>query len=451
MSENTPEQTSSRQSRKSFLVKAGVAAMAAGATIDTQRAIAAPALLHSDASDVTLQFWQLGNLTPEQNKYWQNLATQYSQIRPGVKVQISFIPNYGFAGSNKLTASFAAGVGPDVFVMSPGSLLQYVNNGILAPLDKYLTPADIADFAPNVLKAMKVNGKIYVLKYEMEPLALFYNKKLLDQKGIKPPTTWDEMLAAAKELKTPRMAGLAIETIPDIYQNFTFYPWIWQGGGDVVNSAWTKAAIDGPAGVAALKLFGDIVKNKLCPSKFIVRTFDITILAKGFAAMQQCGMWAPASLAQLYPSFEYGVTQLPHPAGGHPQSIFGGWGVVANSHSKNLDEASRFAAWLGAGTDAGAAKRGSDWVSVVKTDLSPRKSATARQVQSGFFKNPTFDFFLKQVYPTALAEPRFTPELIQAVSKAVQAVQFGGASPQSAASSAAKEINAYLKTYKGAH
>jgi hypothetical protein len=77
------------------------------------------------------------------------------------------------------------------------------------------------------------------------------------------------MIDVALKLKTPRRAGIAIETIPDYYQNFTFYPFIWQGGGNVIDNAWKHAEIDSPAGAAALQLWGDLVhKYKVSPPKF---------------------------------------------------------------------------------------------------------------------------------------------------------------------------------------
>jgi len=436
--------------RKDFLAKAGaVAAGAAGLAALGARPVAAagaPTLLRR--SKITLQYWRLGNDTPAQMTYWQSLAAQYSKVNPDVTVKVVFVPNY--QGANTLTAAFAGGVGPDVFISSPGDLLRYLNLGLAQPLNKYLTPAHIKDFTPSALQAMTVGGKIYYLRYEMEPVALFYDKKLFAEKGLNPPTTWAEMIDTALKLKTPRRAGIVMETTPDAFQNFVFYPWLWQGGGNVVDDAWTHAEIDSPASVAALQLWGDLInKYKVAPTKTITRTSDILLLAKGFTAMQETGSWTVAEASQLYPSFQYGVVPLPHPAHGHTQSVYGGWGFMASAHSKYPADAAHLAVWLSGGVDKAAATRGAEWVSGVKTDLSPRISVSKDMQAAGFFKKYPLNVFQDEVYPTARAEPRYTPEIVTAVSKAIQAVQFGGASGASAAATAAREINAFLKTYKG--
>lgn len=436
--------------RKDFLAKAGaVAAGAAGlAVLGTRPAAAAAAPTLLRRPQITLQYWRLGNDTPAQMAYWQSLAAQYSKINPDVTVKVVFVPNY--QGANTLTAAFAGGVGPDVFISSPGDLLRYLNLGLAQPLDNYLTPAQIKDFTPSALQAMTVGGKIYYLRYEMEPVALFYDKNLFAEKGLKPPTTWAEMIDTALKLKTPRRAGIVMETTPDAFQNFVFYPWLWQGGGNVVDDAWTHAEIDSPAGVAALQLWGDLInKYKVAPTKTITRTSDILLLAKGFTAMQETGSWTVAEASQLYPTFQYGVVPLPHPANGRTQSIYGGWGFMASAHSKYPADAAHLAVWLSGGVDKASAARGAEWVSGVKTDLSPRISVSKEMQASGFFKKYPLNVFQGEVYPTARAEPRYTPEIVTAVSNAIQAVQFGGASGASAAATAAHDINAFLKTYKG--
>jgi len=59
-------------------------------------------------------------------------------------------------------------------------------------------------------------------------------------------------------------------------------------------------------------------------------------------------------------------------------------------------------------------------------------------------------FFVDTVAPTGRGEPRYPPEVIKAISDAIQATQLGGQSADSAASTAAATINTYLSSYSGA-
>ena len=46
------------------------------------------------------------------------------------------------------------------------------------------------------------------------------------------PKTWDELLEVAKKLTNDKRFGVLFETTPGYYQNFTWYPFMWQGGGE---------------------------------------------------------------------------------------------------------------------------------------------------------------------------------------------------------------------------
>ena len=45
------------------------------------------------------------------------------------------------------------------------------------------------------------------------------------------PKTWDQTLAVAEKLTGKDRYGVMFETLPGYYQNFTWYPFLWQGDG----------------------------------------------------------------------------------------------------------------------------------------------------------------------------------------------------------------------------
>jgi multiple sugar transport system substrate-binding protein len=98
-----------------------------------------------------------------------------------------------------------------------------------------LTEDIIADFLPETIEAVTVGGEIYALPLEMEPVAIFYNKAAFEEKGISQPQDWAELKEAAAKLKTADRYGIIVEVAPGYYQNFTWYPFLWTAGGDVVD------------------------------------------------------------------------------------------------------------------------------------------------------------------------------------------------------------------------
>src|SRR6266508_3069727 len=101
---------------------------------------------------------------------------------------------------------------------------------------------------------------------EVEPMAMYYDLDAWDEAGLTDadvPQTWEQLLDVAKKLTTDERFGVLFETIPGYYQNFTWYPFMWMGGGDAVAPDQKSSKFDSPGTVAALKFWQDAIKAKV--------------------------------------------------------------------------------------------------------------------------------------------------------------------------------------------
>ena len=92
--------------------------------------------------------------------------------------------------------------------------------GALAPLDAVADVKLFQDtFYPIQKEEFVRDGKTIAYLCGMTSSAMFYNKKLFDEAGLKPPTTYAELLDVAKKLtKAPNQYGIGIPTadqVPD--------------------------------------------------------------------------------------------------------------------------------------------------------------------------------------------------------------------------------------------
>jgi multiple sugar transport system substrate-binding protein len=75
----------------------------------------------------------------------------------------------------------------------------------LVPLDdlfaKYSEKYKLGDLDESMVKAMSYEGKMYGVPMQAQTHVLAYRKDLFDKNGITPPTTFEEMKAAAKKLQ----------------------------------------------------------------------------------------------------------------------------------------------------------------------------------------------------------------------------------------------------------
>jgi len=399
-----------------------------------------PAIIKARAAGAPLSFWQFyapGGAVPSQSQWFQDAVKSWNDTHD-VKVELKYIPNGEYMNGSELPTAFASGEGPDIFIISPGDFLRYYNGKVLQDLSPYIDAHTQADFSPGVIASRKVGDKIYGVPMEVEPMAMYYRKDFFDKAGLSEgdlPNTWEQLLELGKKLTTADRFGLLFETTPGYYQNFTWYPFLWQGHGDF-QAADGKSALNAPATVQALKFWQDAIKSGAAPRKPLGGgAWDIVPnLGSGYCAMQNCGIWGISAMKAGAKDVPYGVFKLPTPPGGKYITVGGGWAFVANARGKNPDMAGQFCAWALASSSADSVKRMLDWCTVAKSDMPPRQSvldAGKSEFNSGMMK-----IFTDQIYPSIRSEPRVPPQVYKIISDAIQACQLNGADPASQAAMA---------------
>lgn len=406
------------------------------------------------AQDAPLKFWQFyapGGQVASQVTWFEKTVADWNASHEQ-KVELEFVPNSEYINGTKLATSFASGEGPDIFLISPGDFLRYYNGGVLHDLTPYIDAAAQADFPESVIGTRKVGGKIYGVPMEVEPMAMYYSIKAFEDAGLNEndvPKTWEELLEVGKKLTTSERFGVLFETNPGYYQNFTWYPFLWQGGGEF-QGVDGKSAFDSPATVQALKLWQDAVKLGVAPRQVLGYGANDVVanLASGYAAIQNVGIWAISAMQNNAKDFPYGIFKLPTPANGKYVTVGGGWAFVANAKGKNPDSAAEFCAWALASMDQGSIDRVVNWCTVGKSDMPPRDSAL--KAGGSVFSLGKMEVFSKEIHPGTRGEPRLPPEVYKIISDAIQQTQLNGADPQATATTASRQIDAFLASYGGA-
>lgn len=220
---------------------------------------------------------------------------------PEAKVQLESVPQeYG----PKLLTQFAAGTAPDVFQVGDGDVSTFAAQGVLEPLDPYITgdnPLDMGVFFPGVAAIGKVGDQTYLLTKDYSPLVLFYNKKLFDAAGVAYPTaewTWEDMRSAAMKLtdSSKTQWGLMIpNSWGDPLWSRGISPLIYQNGGSIISDdgKTTTGHLNSPETVAALQFYVDLfLTDKVSPTKADVESLAGTdLFQNGNVAMQWTGRW----------------------------------------------------------------------------------------------------------------------------------------------------------------
>jgi multiple sugar transport system substrate-binding protein len=411
------------------------------------------------AATKTLSFWQFyapsRQVLTNQSKWFEDCVKGWNTTHD-VKVNLEFVPVQDYIGGAKVQTAFASGQGPDIFIISPGDFLRYYNGGVLVDLTSYMEDAAKKDFFRNVMETRIVDEKIYGVPIDVVPLAMFYSLKAFAEAGLSEsdiPKTWDQFLEIAHKLTKGDRFGCLFQTAPGVYQNLTWYPFMWQGGGDITTPDGKHSAFASPATVQALKFWQDAIQQNVAPRTALGSNDGgdvVANLASGFCAMQNAGVWGVSNLRDNAKDFQYGVFPLPLPPSGQQRTILGGWAFVANANGKNPEEAAKFCVWAVGSMQDDSVQRVVDWCTKANSMVPPRKSALEKATTEGGFSSAPMKLFKDLTLLSGRSEPRVPPDVYKAVSDTIQACQLIGADPKRAAEEGSQQIETFLSGYAGA-
>ena len=136
-----------------------------------------------------------------------------------------------------------------------------------APLEpliasEYTAPDwEIGDFFPNILNIHRQSGQLLGIPISTEVQALFFNKAMLEAKGIAPPRTLESLMSAAKALNDPAGNVAGFVTRGDGVQAlYTFAPFLFAYGGRWLDEKGKPELTSAPF-INALKYYSDILRS----------------------------------------------------------------------------------------------------------------------------------------------------------------------------------------------
>ncbi len=275
--------------------------------------------------------------------YFEKAATEFEAANPGTDIQIEVVP--WDVLQQKLTTDISGSANADLAIIGTRWLIDYVSEGVAAPLDSYITPDFKARFIDTFLSPSVMDGATYGLPIAASARAMYYNKTLFEQAGIaEPPKNWDEVAAAAEKIKALGgdsygfgLQGKEIET--DVY----FYYAFWSQGGNLIDADGTSG-LDSEAAYKAAEIYKSLIDKGLTePGVTSLNREDVQNLFKqGRVGMMITAPFLSNQIKEEAPDLQYGVTAIP--AG--PTGDRGTYGVTDSiilfENSQNKETAWKF-------------------------------------------------------------------------------------------------------------
>lgn len=238
-------------------------------------------------------------------EYLNSFFAKYSKQHPGVTVkrQSPASPNY----SSLVLSQIASGSAPDLLMVDNPDLASLASAGVLVPLDS-LGKVDTTGINPSNIEETTYKGKLYALSLYTNTIAIFYNKDILREGGVRTlPKTWDEFREDAKKLSSPSHYGFVFsgQTGPG-QSTWQFEPWLWSNGGKLTD-------ISSPRSVQALSFYASLVRDGSAPRDVVnwSQVQPIQEFEAGKAAFCENGLWNIPPMKSQFKNLHWGVLTIP--------------------------------------------------------------------------------------------------------------------------------------------
>ncbi|MFB6839877.1 ABC transporter substrate-binding protein [Streptomyces sp. NPDC056361] len=270
-----------------------------------------------------------------------DIKVTYQTVQPGAK-----------GGYQKMLNAVKAGNAPCLAQVGYETMPSFAAQGALEDVAEHAASSK-RDYQPAAWNAVSLGSAVYGAPVDTGPMALFYNKKLFDSLGLKPPTTWAEYHEAGKKIH----ASDPKRFLSSPYLDYDYAGLAWQAGADwfgVDNDAW-KVSMASAENKKVADYWQGLVEDGLISSAPMYDQAWYTGLGNGDiatvvgavwqagvikgGAKQSAGQWAVAPM----PQWEKGDKKVGN-AGGSATAVLKG--------CKNTAAAWEFAHWLSTDKDA---------------------------------------------------------------------------------------------------
>ncbi|MEV0969400.1 sugar ABC transporter substrate-binding protein [Microtetraspora glauca] len=354
----------------------------------------------------TLTVWRLGAPTEVSDKYMADLGAKFKEVT-GAEAKVQYIPWPD--AQKKWTAALAGGEGPDVTEFGNDQVSAWVQQEALADItDLVKGDPDLQQIPQNLWSYETIDGKVYAAPWGGGTRAVLYRKDWFDKLGLSVPTTWDELVSAAKKIVEKQgkdVDGFAFNGGSDA--NMSLSPFVWSAGGDFASFEGGKwvGKLTEPAFKEGFQFYTDLVAKDGVSGKGRLTQNSVDIaqrFAAGKVGMYVTGGWDIAAIKEQskgkVDESKMAFFSLPAKDGSGPAPAFqGGNDIAIWKDAKNPELAAEYLK-LAAGKEFGVryAKEGGllplfpDALAEMGNDPAQKPFTDTFKVAKGFPASPNW-------------------------------------------------------------
>jgi sn-glycerol 3-phosphate transport system substrate-binding protein len=400
------------------------------------------AMAGAKANVTTINYWHY--LSGDNAAIHEQMVQEFNAQHPHIQVEMLYTGNQ-FVARDKLLASVAGSVTPDVALVDQFWPPLMVSSGALVPLRDFVDPEEyLQDYSQVSRDTVTVHGEAWTVPFSLSNQILLYNKDKFREVGLdpeKPPTTWDELVEYAKVLTRDIDGdgridewGVNFTTRANLGSMYAFVTFLWQAGGELYSEDYSEATFDDATARDTVQFWIDLAhKHQVLSLSPPADGFEI-----GRIAMQYSSTSSIAATKNKV-DFDLGVAALP----GKKNTVTGVGGsslAIFKTTSEKQAAAWEFVNWMS------SAENNLKWsmaTGYIPLRLSVRKSATYQQYLAD---EPHMQIVLEQSdYARARPNTVSYADLSRILGVAVEEALYGNTNPEPILNHAVREANTYIQ------
>lgn len=191
----------------------------------------------AQAQEVELEFWT--NLTTAaQSEIISAQVEECAAQQEGLTVNFETVPFNSMY--TRLITAMRNGTSPDIMNTLEGAVAFVQAQGGLVPVTDVVEELGTDDFIASYLDAVRKDGEIWGIPDWALHQEVWYREDLFAEHGIEVPTSWPELLEAAKQLTidengdgSPEVYGFAVPMGRSLVAPQTFFQFFYAAGGTI--------------------------------------------------------------------------------------------------------------------------------------------------------------------------------------------------------------------------
>lgn len=264
------------------------------------------------------------------------------------KVIVNVVEQPASQMADQLSLALSSEEAPDIVSLDCTKVPYFASIGAFADItEKYETLEYKDTFSEGMLKSGQLEGKTYAVPFAPDVSVLLYNKDHYQNVGLDPqtpPATWEELIEYSQKLTTDEKYGYVYAGGDAGGHMFTFMPYVWNNGGEVLSEDGKTCELGEDNAVAALSMFNDLTnKYKVTPPSVTTYSWNEAQDAFLTGKASQVVLGSAAIYSFINGDNEdinWGACLLPKgPNGTEYASFSGGDSIGITSQCKDVDAA----------------------------------------------------------------------------------------------------------------